>query len=362
MLMTGCSEQSEEVPSQKEVLAESVKKFTDEYRAKTGPFSKYQTVKEYITDIADRWVNEAKTSEMKAEILNDALVYADYFQDEIEEMGLKEDFDKLQLLGLEILNKNHVNEGNEERWDNFHKQLGEILSQIDGTMVSKKHSPEDAERLAQLKGKTVTHTEYFSLMDYLYSLGSDWERGSEVRKLYHGDDAEPHLASVAIAYTNYFEKEITELGLKEEFDTFQLSADNVVQNYGKDGYVKHKEEFEYKLYDMKSTVVEASRFEDMQSWASASVGILSEPLARYDENAKQIALRAYKVMYSFPLNVIEEKSLDSEEGEIQSKTILLASEILIQQRVAERPKDFEELWAKYDEMKQYIEDVANEYQ
>ena len=115
------------------------------------------------------------------EVVNDALVYADYFQDEIEEMGLKEDFDKLQLLGSEIINKSHENEGNEERWDRFYNQIGEILSQIDGTMVSKKYSSEDAERLAQLKRQTVTHTEYMSLENFMYSISDGLQEGSKRR-------------------------------------------------------------------------------------------------------------------------------------------------------------------------------------
>ena len=60
--------------------------------------------------------------------------------------------------------------------------------------------------------------------------------------------------------------------------------------------------------------------------------------------------------------MISEKGLDSEEGEIHSKTFLLASEIMFRQHIAESAKDYDELRAKFEELKQYVEDVANEYQ
>ena len=361
MLMAGCSEQSEEVPSQKEVLAEIVNEVRENFKPQTGPFSKYKTVKEYIIDIANKWVNEADTSEKKAEVLNDALAYADYFQDEIAEMGLKEDFDKLQLLGSEIINKSHENEGNEERWDRFYNQIGEILSQIDGTMVSKKYSSEDAERLAQLKRQTVTHTEYMSLENFMIVFRMDCKKPSIKRSKIANPKS--HLAFVTIPYVNYFEHEITELGLNADFEELQLMADDVIQREHEEGldFEKHINVFKDKLSEIIRKIHEKSRFDDGSSWATASLEILSEPLGRFDENAKIATWRARKVAFSFPIHLLSD-DLETEEEKIHSKTFLLYSEININYFVADSARHYDEIWAKYDELKQYIEDLANEYQ
>ena len=362
MLLVGCSDQSEEhIPSQKEVLAEIVNEVREDFKPKTGAFSKYDTVKEYIIGIADRWVNEAETSEMKEEVLNDALAYADYFQDEIAEMGLKEDFDKLDSIGSEIINLRE-NEQLGELSDKFYNQIGEILSQIDGTYVVKKHSPEDAERLAKLKEQTVDYTEYSSLEYFLFEISDGLQEPSIKRSKIA--NPESHLAYVTIPYVNYFENEITELGLNADFDELQLLADDVTQREHEEGTIvfnKHVNVFKDKLHEIIGKIHEESTFDDIPSWAVASNEILSEPLVKADENARIATWRARKIAFSFPNHLLSD-DYETEEEKIHSKTFLLYSEMDFNHFFAEKAKDYEEIWARYDELKQYIEDVANEYQ
>ncbi|MFS0688300.1 hypothetical protein AB1K89_03475 [Sporosarcina sp. 179-K 8C2 HS] len=469
MFMAGCSEEEPVALAADEVINE----VTEDFTPQTGPFSKYQTVTEYIKGIADRWVNETIKSEndvitkSEMEVVNDALVYADWFQDEIAEMGLKEDFDKLNSVGSSIVNLRE-NEPLGELRDKFKNQIGEILSQIEGTGVVKKspnsqikhwasasieilsepieandaegiamkarkvlegfpnhllsddyeteeekiHSgmfllvseilhlqsfaendedvaevrakfkelkkymeevaaeavgkseamTKDESRLAKLKEQTVEHGEYSSLENFVYDISDGLQEPSIKRSKIA--NPEYHLAYVTIPYVNYFEDEITALGLNADFDELQLLADDVLKKEFEEDFDKqHVGAFKDKLSDVIRKIHEESRFDDMPSWVAASIEILSEPLGKFDENTKIAAWRARQVAYSFPNHKLSEfGGLDSEEGKIHAKTHLLMNEIQFNHFVADSAKHYETVWAKYDELKQYMEEVAEEYQ
>ena len=359
-LLSGCIDDS---ARDAQIKRDFVDEIRDEFTPQTGPFSKYQSVKEYITDIGGRWAKEANSGEedkfTKAamEIANDALGYADWFEAEIAYMGLKEDFDNMISIGREMMDIRE-NEPLGEYWEFFYNSIGEILVQIDGTDVIKRFTPEDEERLAVLKQQTVEHAEYLSLEEFVYGVANDLQEGSEYRA--YNATPEYTLAFATVHYINYFEDEIKAKRRISDFARLQILADDVVQGVDGEDFEVRVYYFEKKLNEIIVNMYEAEEYEDIQSWASASVELLSQPIDTNDKRRKDIALRAKQVAYSFPQ---EEKKLVlvSEEVDIDAEIFLLASEVLFLQNVAVSAKDYEELQAKYDKFREYIEDVAKDY-
>ena len=178
-------------------------------------------------------------------------------------------------------------------------------------------------------------TEYFSLKDFLVDNAANWMRDSDYGKKIGG--AEVTLADAVIVYTNYFEDEITELGLNEDFDEYQMLAHNVIQNYGKEGYEEHKKKFEYKmgsiLSNIEGTGVAARTlpeimYDDYSEWAKVMFEMLSKPLddpklkeAKNDEGFEYY-LKAQLVRRDFPFYLSDG---DSEVEKTLSEISLLTT-------------------------------------
>ena len=96
-------------------------------------------------------------------------------------------------------------------------------------------------------------TEYFSLKDFLVDNAANWMRDSDYGKedRWRRSNSLPYAV---IVYINYFEDEITELGLNEDFEEYQMLAHNIIKNYGKEGYEEHKKKFEYKMGSILSKI------------------------------------------------------------------------------------------------------------
>lgn len=369
MLLAGCGDTGE-AESKTVHAAEIEAQSQDEEKIKLTSVryqnieqTEYDSVVEYMNNLAKDWKEGSQYRQELGEKAEDSLArlataYVNYFDDEITELGLWDDFYEFQLIADDIVQSNSVEE-HEEHAKKFENKMNELLTKInEGVLV-------------KLKEKKVEYTEYSSLEVFVKDIAANWKKGSEIRELYYGDDEEPHLANVVIAYTNYFEHEITELGMNNDFDRFQLLANNVIQNYGKHGYEEHKEEFENQIEIILSQNegtddVKNSPQSQIKDWATKANEILTEPLddPKYDTNNDEYLeyeLKAQKVVEVFPKHLLSE-DLETEYEKVHSGMFLLVSEILHRQHFAESEKDFDELRAKFEELKQYVEEVMNKYQ
>lgn len=178
--------------------------------------------------------------------------------------------------------------------------------------------------LEELKKEKVSATEYATLEDFMNDMVKNWQEGSEYRKIHQS--AEYTLAYATIPYINYFETEISERGLSEDFDELQLLAYEVVENESETNVKKFEDKM--KLVHDKVT---KSIFDTIEDWAAYAHDILSNPLVDYrltetnDDKGFEYYLKAKEVYKEFPTHLISE---DKYADEIHSKVFLATSEIL----------------------------------
>jgi hypothetical protein len=234
---------------------------------------------------------------------------------------------------------------------------------------------EEETRLDSLKKRTVEYTEYSSLEGFVKDTANNWKEGSDYRKVNYS--TEDSLASATIVYINFFEDEITELGMNADFDELQLLADDVVQSRETPEQEEHAKKFEDKLHDILLEMKRVASYETIEEWVTASDKILSEPLdnptlsVANDDEGLEYTLKAQKVMDAFPSHLL---GTGDEVEEIHSKVFLLTSEIAHLQyvrtvqwngedQVEELPIDEwanvdDDMRRAFDELKQVIHDVA----
>jgi len=101
-----------------------------------------------------------------------------------------------------------------------------------------------------IKDFNVTVSEYSTVEDFVNDIANNLEEGSEYRKTYGLADFT--LANAAVHYVNYFEHEIDDMGLNEDFEEWQLIAYDVVLNENKEDGETYKEKFKNKTEEILS--------------------------------------------------------------------------------------------------------------
>jgi len=84
-----------------------------------------------------------------------------------------------------------------------------------------------------IKDYKVEHSEYTSLKSFVTDISGNWKDGSKYREV--GETADDTLADATVVYVNYFEDEIKDIGLTEDFDELQLLAFDILQNKRQEG-------------------------------------------------------------------------------------------------------------------------------
>ena len=91
---------------------------------------------------------------------------------------------------------------------------------------------EKANEITEKFGKNIMeHPEYTSLDNFINDLAKNWEKDSDYRSVFYADEAELTMAKASIAYVNFFQPEIEELGLNEDFYELQLIANDILLKF-----------------------------------------------------------------------------------------------------------------------------------
>ncbi|MCG7344459.1 hypothetical protein MHZ92_09960 [Sporosarcina sp. ACRSL] len=350
LLLSGCD--GESAVDLKAIEAEAkANEITDKFGKNIVEHPEYTSLDNFINDLAKNWEKDSDyrsvyyADEAELTMAKASIAYVNFFQPEIEELGLNEDFYELQLIANDILLKFDLGEDYAEERAKFTNQIDLIQFLVSGK-------------------ETGAFSKYQTVKEYIWDIGRRWtiEAKTSVDKL--------EVVNDTLVYGDYFQDEIAEMGLKEDFDKLVALGIELINNADKnEGYGELKDNFRNQVVGIITiteglgvvNVDEVSRFDDIQSWTSTSAKILSEPIEMDDEKGNEIALRTREVIARFPNHLLSD-DYKTEEEKIHSGMFLLASEILHRQRTAKSVKDYDELEAKFEKLKQYVEDVANQYQ
>lgn len=209
--------------------------------------------------------------------------------------------------------------------------------------------PEQTEDLPDVEtGEDVTLTpsqsssfmisEYSSFKEFMKSIKEDVAEGSEYRQSYQPPEA--HLAGAVQSYSEYFEYEIKEMGLKKDFNELnEIGRLTEQSGYdGKDDYNQHAQEFVNKVNEIASKVEDreevSGAIHRLGKWASIKSEYLSAPLhehelkqANYDEGLEYF-IKAREVSADIPKQAMTE---NDEIAKTISRIMELSMSILSQQ-------------------------------
>ncbi|MFT4413215.1 hypothetical protein ACLM5H_05065 [Fredinandcohnia humi] len=120
--------------------------------------------------------------------------------------------------------------------------------------VKQEESIQEESEEPNLKSYQVDKSEYTSLEMFVKDISKNWADDSEYRSYQDDSTAEFTLANSVLHYVNYFEKEIEEVNMTEEFNEWQQIAYEMVQSSGtqEEEFERLSKEFEEKMNEINS--------------------------------------------------------------------------------------------------------------
>lgn len=98
--------------------------------------------------------------------------------------------------------------------------------------IPEKIEGKDGRSLYSIKSYQVERTEFTELEDFVQNQFKNWQQNSELSLKMEQGDKVYTLANSALAYINYFEKDIEDKRMTEEFKNWQLTAYEIKNNFG----------------------------------------------------------------------------------------------------------------------------------
>lgn len=180
-------------------------------------------------------------------------------------------------------------------------------------------------------------SEYSSFKAFMKSIKEDVAEGSDYRQRH---DTIVHLTSAVYSYSEYFEYEINEMGLQQDFVELNDIGKLVEQSShaGSAYYDQYVDEFINKVNEIAPKVENGEELSGainrLGKWASMKVEYLSNPLnnhefvqAKYDEGL-EYHIKASEISADIPKRAATE---DEELAETISKITELARSVMSQQ-------------------------------
>lgn len=161
-------------------------------------------------------------------------------------------FDQNKLDEITEILKNHLDKGKDvDKNEKIKEEKDMIENEMEQNDSDKEAVPENTESIDDiLASYQIEKTEFSSLESYVEDLASSLQPGSEYLSSQTKETAVFQLAYAGLRYVNYFAEEIEQVGMTEEFKSFQRLAYDLLEThaYGtEDEFKQLANEFEEKI-------------------------------------------------------------------------------------------------------------------